>query len=145
MTIQLEAKKHGYRQTQDGIVISFVVHPDDMLKAPELATALLGTNYGMVLVEITPGESPAEQPVVEKTEGQFAVQMAGILCGDDEFVRWLQVFCGSGDPPEIIVRQHCGVMSRTEFATDVVALEKWQKLLGKYRAHQSYHGLEVGL
>lgn len=38
-----EAKKHAYRQTQDGVVVSFVIHPDEV--PADMATAPLGTIY----------------------------------------------------------------------------------------------------
>lgn len=38
-----EAKKHAYRQTQDGVVVSFVVHPNDV--PADMAVAPLGTIY----------------------------------------------------------------------------------------------------
>jgi uncharacterized OB-fold protein len=54
-----EAKKHAYRQTQDGVVVSFVLHPQDM---PEgLATAPLGTRYVLAFVELNDDETPKEK------------------------------------------------------------------------------------
>jgi hypothetical protein len=54
--VHCEAKKHGYRQTQDGIVVSFVLHPEEIPDA--LATASLGTRYMLALVEIGEDEKP---------------------------------------------------------------------------------------
>lgn len=45
-----EAKKHAYRQTQDGVVISFVVHPSDVSEA--MAMAPLGTRFMVAFAEI---------------------------------------------------------------------------------------------
>lgn len=50
MTEHFEAKKHAYRQTQDGIVVSFVVHPNDVSTA--MAVAPLGTRYMVAFAEI---------------------------------------------------------------------------------------------
>lgn len=56
MPESFEAKKHAYRQTQDGIVISFTIHPNDM---PEhLALAPLGTRFGVAVAEIGDDEKP---------------------------------------------------------------------------------------
>ena len=57
---QIECKKHAYRQTQDGLVISFVVHPNDI--TPELASAPLGTRYAAVLLELTDDEMVRTPP-----------------------------------------------------------------------------------
>jgi hypothetical protein len=57
--LHCEAKKHAYRQTQDGVVVSFVLHPQEV---PEgLATAALGTRYVLALVEVNGDETPATQ------------------------------------------------------------------------------------
>lgn len=52
-----EAKKHAYRQTQDGIVVSFVVHPNDV--CADLAIAPLGTQYIVALAPYTEAASPS--------------------------------------------------------------------------------------
>lgn len=51
-----EAKKHALRQTQDGIVVAFVLHPSDVPAALQLAP--LGTRYMLALVEIGDDEAP---------------------------------------------------------------------------------------
>jgi len=53
-----EAKKHAYRQTQDGVVVSFVLHPQEVPAA--LTLAALGTRYMLALVEIGDDEQPKE-------------------------------------------------------------------------------------
>lgn len=64
-----EAKKHAYRQTQDGVVISFVVHPNDLNAA--LAVAPLGTRYMVAVAEIGDDEQPISSgaPVVGSAKG----------------------------------------------------------------------------
>jgi uncharacterized OB-fold protein len=54
--LHCEAKKHSYRQTQDGVVLSFVLHPQDVPSS--LATAALGTRYILALVELNDDETP---------------------------------------------------------------------------------------
>lgn len=107
-----EAKKHGYRQTQDGVVVSFVLHPQEV---PDLlATASLGTRYMLALVEVADDESPKE--VVPNPAPQLSgqhnepprsvrgvrhpsgakswhtmrpSQQAGVLCNDPVFWKFL--------------------------------------------------------
>lgn len=45
-----EAKLHGFRKTQDGIVVSFVLHPQDWPQA--LALDPLGTRYMLAVAQI---------------------------------------------------------------------------------------------
>lgn len=54
--LHCEAKKYAYRQNQDGVVVSFILHPTEIPK--ELATAAIGTRYVLALVEIADDEKP---------------------------------------------------------------------------------------
>lgn len=118
MPDHFEAKKHAYRQTQDGIVVSFVIHPNDMSSA--LATAALGTRYMVAFAEIgddgkpitssphsppvsgEPGEAKlAKVPANDGIAGSASQdrrpfdslplsQQAAILCQDEDFREWLK-------------------------------------------------------
>ena len=144
----LEVKKHAYRQTQDGIVLSLVLHPNDVPSA--LAVAPLGTRYAMALVEINEEAGKALKPEPEeKTEGERAVMQAGILCNEEGFQEWLSTaYYGAwgtphmGTAPNIpaarVVRQICAVSSRREFATNDRALARWKKLAGEYYDYQRH-------
>lgn len=87
--LSVEVKKHAYRQTQDGIVISFVMHPNDV--SPDLAAAALGTRYMAALVEIGDDEQPVEKP---KERQRFdtlpAGQQAAMRCNEMSFWRFLE-------------------------------------------------------
>jgi hypothetical protein len=56
VAMHCEVKKHGYRQTQDGVVVSFVLHPEEI--PDNLATAPLGTRYTLALVELNDDDTP---------------------------------------------------------------------------------------
>lgn len=64
--IHFEGVKHAYRQTKDGVVISFVVHPHDVPKG--LADAPLGSRYIVALVQVGDDEQPVHQPAKEYSE-----------------------------------------------------------------------------
>jgi hypothetical protein len=51
-----EARKTAYRQTKEGVVVSFVIHPNDV--PDSVALAQLGTRYLLALVEIGDDEQP---------------------------------------------------------------------------------------
>ena len=56
--LNCEAKKHAYRQTQDGVVVSFVLHPQEV--PDDLATAPLGTRYVLAMVALNDDETPKD-------------------------------------------------------------------------------------
>lgn len=99
-----EAKKHGFRQTQDGVVVSFVMHPNDV--NGDFAAAPLGTIF--VIGYATPeegGDAPSSPsssgasnvaPVAEQSASSGGaskqdktVQRCAILCADQQFQEWL--------------------------------------------------------
>ena len=116
MTGHFEAKKHAYRQTQDGTVISFLIHVNDV--SAEVAMAALGTRFMVAFAEIGPDEKPVDtdaavtvagtavtDAVLEAVHGTVVAerekkrrafhdlpysQQAGIRCGDKEFVAFLR-------------------------------------------------------
>lgn len=129
----IEVKKHAYRQTQDGIVISFVMHPNDV--SPELATAPLGTRYMAALVEI--GDD--EQPVIKPKEKFSLTQEAGMHCTWPRFWKFLSeqinnIQISSIEEAATIVRDECFVESRTAFDKDKDAAQRWIALRGKFKA-----------
>jgi hypothetical protein len=132
--LHCEAKKHAYRQTQDGVVVSFVLHPQDLPDG--LATAALGTRYMLALVEIGDDEKPVKQPAQNKT-----VQRAAVLCTDKEFQSFLRTTQPSdwngveGDDETkaaAVLRRLCEVQSRKELATDHRASAAFESLLTRF-------------
>lgn len=131
--LSCEAKKHAYRQTQDGVVVSFVIHPQEIPDG--LATAGLGTRYAMVLVEIGDDEKPVEQKP-DKT-----VQRAGVLCTDKEFQSFLRTtqpsdWNGAEGDDETkaasVLRKLCEIGSRKELATNNRASAAFESLLSRF-------------
>ncbi len=149
--MQFEAKKHGYRQTQDGIVVSFVVHPNDV--SADLAVAPLGTHYVVVVAPYTeqspPSSTGSEHRVPDpKVGGSIPAagttprerrpfsslprsQQAVLLCKDERFWKWL----GAHDEKAAAedVRDLCRVQSRSEFDRDPAAGSQWDALHSRYR------------
>lgn len=156
MTTNFEAKLHGFRRTQDGVVVSYVVHPSDV--SAELATAPLGTRYMVAVAEMGDDEEPvAEQvdaaalkPALETSAGSSPAglttkerrpfsslplsQQAAIRCGDNDF----KLFVGAGNSGEAAnkVREFCGIQSRAElddYESDRPR-KAWNDLNGRYNA-----------
>jgi uncharacterized OB-fold protein len=54
--VHCEVKKYAYRQTKDGVVLSFVLHPQEI--PADVASAAIGTRYVLALVELADNEKP---------------------------------------------------------------------------------------
>src|SRR3990167_8438755 len=134
-----EAKKHGYRQTREGVVVSFALHPREVPGG--LATAPLGTRYMLALAEIGDDEQP-----VERKPHSFA-QRAGILCQEGSF----RMFLGERferewdqsrnehdldieDTAAHILRAYCGVTSRKDLIEGTPAGDKFRDLVAEFEA-----------
>ena len=79
-TIQFEAIKTGLRQSKEGYNLTLAVHPDDL--PDDLMKDFIGSRYMVVMVRV--GDD--EQPVVrDKSDGEKAIAIAGMLCRDPVF------------------------------------------------------------
>jgi hypothetical protein len=140
MSGHFEAKKHAWRQTQDGIVVSFVIHPTEIDAA--LAVAALGTRYMIAFAEVGddghPVAAPAPANDVVKSDNKktwadlTAVQQAGIRCGEPEFWDFADVKDNEGAAR--FVRGFCRVASRSELAPGSEAARLWMHLERDYQA-----------
>lgn len=149
-----EAKKHAYRQTQDGIVVSFVIHPNDL--NAEFAVAALGTRYMVAFAEIGDDEKPQElaragdeyrpepnemaKPNADKAEPQkdrrpFSSlplsQQAAIRCGDTTFQEF--VGASNSDVAADYIRKYCKVGSRADIHKGMQAAIYWESLEGQFQ------------
>ncbi len=165
--IHCEAKKHSYRQVQDGVVVSFVLHPQEV---PEgLAIAALGTRYMLALVEIGDDERPKEQPSDGKPKPAEAngsksktwhelkaSQQSGILCNDPAFHKFLNEGVRIGRPGQQrawskpvnntddaaeAVRNLCAVNSRADLDKNGTTGERWNEIARLYRAWMQEPGV----
>src|SRR5262245_7514571 len=107
--VHVTAKKIAYRQSKDGMVISFVLHPQEV--PDKLATDPIGTSYMLALVEIDdatgqPRGGDAHEPAkptvdtaprsqatgggARKSWGEMTPSaQAGLLCNDRAFQKYL--------------------------------------------------------
>lgn len=157
-----EAKKHSYRQTQDGIVVSFVIHPNEMPQ--HLALAPLGTRFGVAVSEITENEElvqsgdvvacgPDENangkregldsaPAKRKFHQMLFSQRCALRCQDASFQQYVaHKFAGillpvQGDPDACAerVRNKLGILSRSQLDTDWNAQRLWDDLESDYQS-----------
>lgn len=122
-------QKHSFRQTQQGVVVSYLVDPTEM--PDKLATDPLGTMYGAVLVEVDENDEAVEEKPKPKFHELKRSQQAGILCADPNFREWI-VADGERDAA-IRVREICAVNSRSDLDKVDYAGSHWDSLLSQYR------------
>lgn len=123
-----EAIKYAYRQSKDGFVLSFVVHPSDM--PDELATAAIGSRF-MVAFASIPDTGPKPSLTTGPAEGGAAHKSAAtappspkpnstravMMARDEQVWRYLESICTFGrilnaDEAERIIESLCGVTSK---------------------------------
>lgn len=86
-TIQFEGVKSSLRQTKDGYSLTLAVHPDDL--PDDLMRDFVGSRYMVVMVRIGDNEMPISREL--EFPGDHAIKMAGIVCRDQDFWRWLEI------------------------------------------------------
>jgi hypothetical protein len=145
--LHFEAVKYAYRQSKDGVVVSFVVHPNDV--PPELAVSHIGARYMIAFVEIGDDEKPVQE-VAQPTAAQIKAgaklpwkdvppaQQAGIRCSEAVF----SVFLKEVYPQDwreskeaaACVRLICAVESRAELTSNQKARVIWHQLDEQFQA-----------
>jgi hypothetical protein len=151
VALNCTVKKHAYRQTQDGIVVSFLVHHAEMPAA--LASADLGTPYVMALVEVDENDQPAKEPVPVSNppvrvgrhwRDMPATAQAAIRCNELAFQRYLGEKHGGvwrlmNDGTDAmraaaLVRWYCDVSTRKDIVFGTAPGDKWFRLDNEYQA-----------
>ena len=138
-----EAKKYALRQAKDGVVVSFLVHPADVV--PELLSAAIGEHYVVALapyeekaaeVERQPAPEPIPEPEKPKERRPFHTlprsQQAAILINDAAFQWWV----GSNRTPaetDQMIKAHMGIASKRDLDQPGHAL-KWDRLVEEFSA-----------
>ena len=130
-----EAKKYAYRQSRDGMVLSFILHPDDV--PTELATAKIGQRYMIACAQIGEDERPVVKAAV--TNGERAMARANLICRERTFQEWVRLNNEregwvANDPDDEtlatnVIRSVCDIESRKELLTDEEAQEKLKAFL----------------
>ena len=133
-TLNFEAIKLGLKQSKDGFVLTLAVHPDDI--PDELMRDFVGSRYQVVMVRLGDDDQPLSR------EGEFpgdhAVKMAGILCRDPDFWRWLndrQMLMEKNEKActEWLI-SYLSIESRKELKTDTEARNLFNQLKRSFDA-----------
>ena len=125
-----EAKKYAYRQTKDGMVLSFVLHPDDVPK--EIATAPIGQRYMVACAQIDDHENPIRPRAT--TDAEKALARANLICRDETYIQWVRMnfyqwhvvdeTLEDEQYAAEVIRFICGIGSRSELKTNPEARER---------------------
>lgn len=152
--LHFEGVKYAYRQSKDGVVVSFVVHPNEVPDG--LATAPLGARYVVALVQVGDDEKPVRKEAMQKKtlpqpddmrppagarrrfEDLQPQQQAGIRCSEPIFIAFLKETrpddWHEAEDAAACVRLICDVHSRVELGTNPKARVIWNQLDLAYQA-----------
>ena len=137
-----EAKKYAYRQSKDGMILSFVLHPNDMPK--DIAISNIGTRYMVAVVEIGDDEKPIVPK--SKTNGQRCLAKAQLVCREADYQAWIRLNASRWiepseewvlDLPDEELARHvmhkvCKIESRSDLQSDPDAQERLVIHLDEY-------------
>lgn len=127
-TIQCEVIKIAMAQDKNGHILKVAIHPNDLPK--DLILDPLGTRYVMVLARLNDQDEVVKPK--EKSDGDKAIDIAGLLCRNKRFIDWMFDYGHSPERSETGavegIRDFCGVTSRSEFRTNEDARKKFFEL-----------------
>ena len=146
-----EAKLHALRRAKDGVVVSFVVQPHDVTDAfSRLVATPLGQRYMVAYSAIGDDEMPIEpEPEPDLGPKNDAVsakpltkerrkfdelplpQQVALKCQDADFQNFISSTYMSDDAA-VIVRDICGVQSRSEIVPHTDAAMAWRELMADF-------------
>jgi hypothetical protein len=146
--IAFEAIKYALRQSKDGVVVSFVVHPNDV--QPALMSLPIGSRVMVGWQEINDDEKPvaentatiAAKPAENKQKRKFSdlslPEQCALRCDDPRFERylgdiWGPAFDENGGHVATTVRALLRVKSRSELSTDHDAANRWRQIESNYQ------------
>lgn len=130
-TLQFESVKIAMKQDKEGYVLTLRVHPDEVPDA--LFRDFVGARYQTVMVRLAADDKPMNRGDL----GGDLVRLAGILCREPDFARWLiergEIFDDSGDEVVEWMRKELGVKSRTEIPQKPEAMKKLMNINQEYQ------------
>jgi hypothetical protein len=110
------------------------MHPDDIPE--ELLRDYVGARYQVVMVRIDGNEAPMDRQA--EFDGDKAIRLAGLLCRDPKFWKFLfedsQIWEEDEESCTSWLRDYLTVESRSELKTNEEARNKLKKILKEYNA-----------
>jgi hypothetical protein len=132
-TMQFEALKVALKQDKTGYVLTLCMHPD------EIPTCLLrdfvGARYQVVMVRLDDHQNPMER---EDSDGERSIKIAGILCREKQFWKYLnedsQILTPTEKEATNWLREYLGVKSRSELKTNQEARNLLDAINKEYKS-----------
>ena len=123
-TLNFEALKVSLRQNKDGYILTLNIHPDDIPE--DLLRDFVGAHYQVVMVRLNGDNQPLDRQ--QEYSGDRAVRIAGLLCRNDQFRKYLvehnEILEEDEDQATEWLRIELGIKSRSELKTNQEARAK---------------------
>jgi hypothetical protein len=117
-TLQFEGVKVALKQDKTGYVLNLSMHPDDVPE--ELLRDFVGARYQVVMVRLDGNEEPMDRQ--REYEGDRSTRIAGLLCRDPKFWRYLhedtQILEATEKEATDWLRDYLNISSRSELKTN---------------------------
>jgi hypothetical protein len=131
--INFEAVKISLKQDKTGIILTLAIHPNEV--PPSLFTDWVGSRYVAALVKLDDEDKPVEPADV--SEGKKAVQMAGALCREPKFQKWLvsqgMAFDANERASADAICEMAGIESRSELRSDADARKTFFNIVDRFK------------
>jgi len=132
-TIQFEAVKVALKQDKTGFMLTLNVHPDEI--PHDLVKDFVGARYQVVMVRLNGEDKPMNR---DHEHTRDMVKIAGILCKDTDFHRFLQDTGNIIDPTEKDtidwMRNELGIASRSELKNNTEAAKHLMTIYEEFKA-----------
>lgn len=130
---KFEGVKVALKQDRTGYILTLSVHPDEVPE--EILRDFVGARYQVVMVRLTNEERPM---VREQEHSGDMVRMAGILCRDPIFQRFLleagQTFDASEDIATAWLKEELNIQSRAELRENHAAASQLRIINQEFQA-----------
>jgi len=130
---KFEGVKVALKQDRTGYILTLSVHPDEVPE--EILRDFVGARYQVVMVRLTNEERPM---IREQEHSGDMVRMAGILCRDPMFQRFLleagQTFDASEDIATAWLKEELNIQSRAELRENNAAASQLRIINQEFQA-----------
>jgi len=130
---KFEGVKVALKQDRTGYILTLSVHPDEVPE--EILRDFVGARYQVVMVRLTNEERPM---IREQEHSGDMVRMAGILCRDPMFQRFLleagQTFDASEDIATAWLKEELNIKSRAELRENNAAASQLRIINQEFQA-----------
>lgn len=132
--VHCEVVKLGMTQDKNGYVLKLSIHPDEVPES--LMRDWVGSRYMLALAKLDDNDAPIVPK--EKVEAEKVVKMAMALCRNPKFWKYIAFGSKDGAPKTevecaAVLKEHLGIESRKELATNKQAREDFMSLANEFR------------